>query len=166
MAQGIHLEELRGGSIWDLAGSGSKKTQIAPWDFLRWLLAIPLVVVLIFASGSVALVQASPAPSDTRSQIAADYQRWEFTVFKPIDPDIVEEIQKDQVLYPEVFEEPVQPVVSPGSFWDPPDSPVPAEPTPTPTLLAVSTETSTPVSTVSTTPTATASPTPSPTPTV
>ena len=133
--------------------------RVVSWGCLRWLPAIPLIILLIFGSGSVALVQASPAPSDTLSQISADYQPWEFTVFKPVDIEIIEEIQRDQVLYPEVFEEPVQPLAAAGSFWDPIAAPILTSPTPTPTQIAVSTETVAPVSpTVSETLTATASP--------
>ena len=162
MASGVQLQDLRESSTWDIAGSSPEKKLLTSWEFLKWLPAIPLFVLLIFGSGSVALVQASPAPSDTRSKINADYQPWEFAVIKPVVEEIIEEIQRDQELYPEVFEEPVKPEVVPGSFWKPED------PNPTPTQQAVATETPTsaiPTAAPTETPTATASSSPSPTPT-
>ncbi len=139
-------------------------------DLLRWLPIIPLILLIIFGCGSFALIQPKPAYADTRSQIEADYEPWEFTVFKPIGEEIIEEIQKDQVLYPEVFEEPVQPIVAKGNFWDPTGTPPPNAPTPTPTaptLAPTSTQSLTPTAettTVTTTPSHTPSSTPTPTP--
>ena len=155
MAQGVQAEDLRSSSIWGRSGSNTAEEQKSSGDLLRWLVFIPLILLLIFGCGSLALIQTAPASADTRSHIAADYQPWEFTVFKPIDEDIIEEIQQDQLLYPETFEEPVQPVVAPGSFWDPTETPTPGEPTPTPT-----TPTQAPTSTQSLTPTVLASATP------
>ena len=157
MAQGIQFQELRAGSIWDVAGSTPSKKQLTSWGVLRWLPVFPVVVLLIFGSGSIALVQASPAPSDTRSQINADYQPWGFAVIRPVGPEIIEEIQNDQLLYPEVFEDPVQPIITAGSFWDPP---TPEESTPAPTQQVVATETPTssiPTAVPTETPTGTAS---------
>ena len=165
MAQGVQFQELRAGSIWDVAGSTPGKKQLTSWGVLRWLPVFPVVVLLIFGSGSIALVQASPAPSDTRSQINADYQPWGFAVIRPVGPEIIEEIQNDQLLYPEVFEDPVQPIITAGSFWDPP---TPEESTPAPTQQVVATETPTssiPTAVPTETPTGTASATSSQTPT-
>ncbi len=165
MAQGVQTEDLRSNSIWGRSGSNAAEEQKSSGDRLRWLVFIPLILLLIFGCGSLALIQPSPAHADTRSHIEADYQPWEYTVFKPIDEDIIEEIQEDQLLYPETFEEPVQPIVATGNFWDPTETPPPDAPTPTPTLQAEATETpasAVPTAAPSETPTATASATHSP----
>jgi len=130
VAQGVQTEDLRASSIWGGSGSKTKEEQKGSNELLRWLLFVPLILLLVFGCGSLALIQTQPAFADTRSLIAADYQPWEFTVFKPVDDEIIEEILQDQVPYSETFEDPVQPVVAPGSIWDPTETPVPGEPKP------------------------------------
>ena len=139
-------------------------------ELLRWLIFVPLILLLIFGCGSLALIQTRPAQADTRSYMAADYQPWEITVFKPLDPRVVLEILRDQELFPETFGEPIQPKIIPGSFWDPTETPVPGAPTPSPTALTplpTSTYTLTPTlfASATSTLTVTASHTPSSTPT-
>jgi hypothetical protein len=118
-------------------------------DLLRWLLLIPLILLLLFGCGTLGMFGLRPAQADTRSALDADYSPWPFTVFKPVNIEIIEEIQEDAILYPGSFAEPVQPTIIPADFW--------FTPTPTPTLTP--TITGTPLGT------GTATATPSPTPT-
>ena len=88
--------------------SKTEEEQKSSSDLLRWLFFVPLILLLIFGCGSLALIQPGTVHADARSYMAADYQPWEFTVFKPLDPEIVLEILRDQELFPETFGEPVQ----------------------------------------------------------
>ncbi|MCH8093642.1 MAG: hypothetical protein IH953_03525, partial [Chloroflexi bacterium] len=114
-------------------------------DLLRWLLLIPLILLLLFGCGTLGMFGLSSAQADTRSELEADYSLWSYTVFKPVNIEIIEEIQADAILYPATFSEPVAPIILPADFWFTP------APTPTPT--------------VTTTGTPSATTTPSPTPT-
>ncbi|MFV1858732.1 MAG: Calx-beta domain-containing protein, partial [Anaerolineales bacterium] len=112
-------------------------------DLLRWLLLIPLILLLLFGCGTLGMFGLRPAQADTRSELNADYSPWPFTVFKPVNIEIIEEIQEDQILYPGTFAEPVEPTIIPADFW--------FTPTPTPTATTTGT------------PSATTTPTPTPT---
>jgi len=137
-------------------------------DLLRWLLLIPLILLLLFGCGTLGMFGLRPAQADTRSELNADYSPWPFTVFKPVNIEIIEEIQEDQILYPGTFAEPVQLTVRPDDFWFT-STPTP---TPTPTVTGTPPGTGTPTATPSPTPTSgtptptsttTATPTESPT---
>ncbi|MFQ5922336.1 MAG: hypothetical protein ACE5M4_05785, partial [Anaerolineales bacterium] len=121
-------------------------------DLLRWLLLIPLILLLLFGCGTLGMLGLSPAQADTRSELEADYSPWPFTVFKPVNIEIIEEIQEDAILYPGTFAEPVEPTIIPADFWN--------TATPTPTLSPTTTGTPSPTSTP--TPTSTGG-TPTPT---
>ncbi|MEK6588073.1 MAG: hypothetical protein AABY97_04455, partial [Chloroflexota bacterium] len=129
-------------------------------DLLRWLLLVPLIFLLLFGCGWLATVGLPVASADTRSFLKADYGPWGFEVIQPVNPEIIQEIQKDQILYPSTFTEPVAPTIVPAPFWP--------TPTPTPTPTPGPTDTPGPTSTASATPTPvtpTATLTSSPTPT-
>jgi hypothetical protein len=74
---------------------------ISPLDQLRefsqWLLIVPLVMVLLFGCGQLALFTTSTtAYADTRSALEAEYAPWPFLSIRAIRPEIVEEIKLDQ----------------------------------------------------------------------
>src|SRR3990172_469351 len=126
-------------------------------DLIRWLLLIPLILLLLFGCGSMAMLGNRPAFADTRSVLSADYRPWPFTVFGSVDPGIIEEAVLDQQRYPDTFDEPVFPTIIPGDFWP---TPTPT-PSPTPVLTLSPCPTLPPTLTL----TASASPSPSLTPT-
>ncbi len=135
-------------------------------DLLRWLLLIPLILLLLFGCGTLGMFGLRSAQADTRSELEADYGPWSYTVFKPVNIEIIEEIQKDAILYPGTFSEPVAPIILPADFWFTP------MPTPTPTVTttgtpsATTTPTPTPTGgTLTPTPTSTSSATPTESPT-
>ncbi|MGH2621592.1 MAG: hypothetical protein ACRDHG_13655, partial [Anaerolineales bacterium] len=101
-------------------------------ELLRWLLLVPLIFLALFGCGWMATLGLPVASADTRSLLNADYSPWSFEVIRPVDPDIIEEIQQDQILYPSTFSEPVEPIIIPAPFW-PTATPTPT-PTPGPTL--------------------------------
>src|SRR3989304_2690044 len=99
------------------------------WGVWRGLLLRPLILLLLFGCGSLAMIGSRPAFADTRSVLSADYRPWPFTVFGAVDPGIIEKAILDQPPPPDPFVEPVLPTVIPGGFW----------PTPSPTpILTVS----------------------------
>ncbi len=118
-------------------------------DLLRWLLLLPLIILLLFGCGTLGMFGLRPAQADTRSALDADYSPWPFTVFKPVSVEINEEIQQDAILYPGTFAEPVEPKIIPADFWF---TPTPT-PTPTPTTTGTPLQTSTPTSTLTPSPT-------------
>jgi len=125
-------------------------------DLLRWLLLIPLILLLLFGCGTLGMFGFRSAQADTRSELKADYSPWPFTVFKPVNIEIIEEIQEDQILYPGTFAEPIKPTIVTADFWF---TPTPT-PTPTPTTTGTPLGTTTPTVTPSATPTSgTATPT-------
>ncbi|MCH8877962.1 MAG: hypothetical protein IIA89_14280 [Chloroflexi bacterium] len=142
----------------------------------RWLAIAPLILLLLYGCGTLALVGFPTSVADTRSQLQADYSPWPFMAFQPISPEILEEIRRDQARYPESFDEPVAFIV-PGEFWPPPQTLAGGGPTPIPLAIASPSPTSTatwlPTQTLAPTPTkipsvtptssATLPPTPSPT---
>ena len=106
---------------------------------IPWLLVVPAILLLLFGCGSLAMVSPSPTYADTRSMLSADYGPWPFTIFGPVDPDIVREAVLDQQRYPDPFVGPVLPTIVPGGFWPTPTPtpsptpPFPASPRPPPT---------------------------------
>jgi len=60
-------------------------------DLLRWLLLIPLILLLLFGCGTLGMFGLRPAQADTRSELNAYYRPWPFTVFKPVNIEIIEE---------------------------------------------------------------------------
>ena len=143
------------------------KTQENLRNLARWLLIVPLILVLIFGCGSLALLESRPAFADTRSQLWADYSQWPFMVIQPINPEIVEEIKRDRERYEDPAPDEPEPVIVPGPFWSTPTPTATPEATPTismPTNTA--TETPTPINTPTDTPTKTPTETSTETPTV
>ncbi|HLF80189.1 MAG TPA: hypothetical protein VI410_00340, partial [Anaerolineales bacterium] len=131
-------------------------TRRARRDLMRWMLLIPIILLLLFGCGSMAMVGSRPAYADTRSMLSADYGPWPFTIFGPVDPDIVREAVHDQQRYPDTFVKPVLPTIIPGGFWPTPT------PTPSPTpLFTVSPGPSPSLTMTLALTTATASPSPS-----
>ena len=56
MAQGVQTEDLRASSIWGGSGSKTKEEQKGSNELLRWLLFVPLILLLVFGCGSLALI--------------------------------------------------------------------------------------------------------------
>jgi hypothetical protein len=145
---------------------------------LRWLLLVPVIFILLFGCGWMATLGLPVASADTRSLLKADYGPWTFEVIQPVNPEIIQEVLEDQLLYPSTFSEPVAPTIIPAPFW-PTATPTPsptAGPTLTPSLSGTAsvtptlvtpsaTSTSSPSPTASETATPTHTATPSPTPT-
>ncbi|MCH8094369.1 MAG: right-handed parallel beta-helix repeat-containing protein [Chloroflexi bacterium] len=135
-------------------------------DLLRWLLMIPVILLLLFGCGTLGMFGLRSAQADTRSELDADYSPWPFTVFKPVNIEIIEEIKEDQILYPGTFAEPVELTIIPADFWFTPTPTPTLSPTSTGTLVLTSSPTPTPTGgtpTPTTTSTSTATPTESPT---
>ena len=164
------------------AGRKKEEREQSLRDLLRWLLVVPLVLLLLFGCATLGMIGIAPASADTRSYLEADYSPWIFEIFQPINPEIIEEIQADQELYPETFVDPVLPTIMPAAFWPSPTptpSPTPGPtnipsptsipsktPTPTTTFLASAPATTSATPSVTTTETATATSTSTATPTI
>ena len=105
-------------------------------DLGRWMLfLVPLALLVLFVGGSLAAKSPLPtAEADVRSQLQADYRPWPFAVIRPVDPEIVEEIQRDREQFPEAFETQEPIVVAGGAFWATPQPPADL---PTETAIAV-----------------------------
>ena len=84
-------------------------------ELLRWLLLAPIVFLILFGCGQVALGDfAYPADLDTRSKLQADYDAWPLMIIPAINPAIIEDIRRDENLNPTVVS---------GPFWPTPDRP-------------------------------------------
>ena len=99
----------------DLGEQNDRPSRIR--EVIRWFVLIPVVLAILFGCGTCALISPSEAQADTRSQIHADYAPWPFTIFNPINPELGEEVQRDWLLYPDTFDEPLMPTVVEGDFW-------------------------------------------------
>ncbi|NTU66139.1 MAG: hypothetical protein HGB05_22715 [Chloroflexi bacterium] len=72
-------------------------------ELLRWLLLAPIVFLILFGCGQVALGDfAYPADLDTRSKLQADYDAWPLMIIPAINPAIIEDIRRDENLNPTV----------------------------------------------------------------
>ncbi len=145
-----------------------------------WLIIVPVVLLILFGCGQLALVGgASPTRTDTRSRLVAEYNAWEYVVIPAVNPDIIDEILRDDAR--EVTGTPAvstqEPVGTAIAFWptatptprsvNPPPSPtatIADTPPPPPTDTAVPAPSDTPVPPTPTPPdTATFTPTSTPT---
>lgn len=113
-----------------------------------WLAAAIFVFALLYRSSYFALLWLPPYQKvDMTSQLRADYGAWDFMVFQPVDPVLIEEIRRERGL-------PEQIIID-GSIWPTAvatlSTPSPVEPLSTPTPEAP-TENVTPSSSVSETP--------------
>lgn len=125
----------------------------------RWIVLVPIVLLVLFACGQLALVSAtSPAVQGPLTKMQANYHLWDFTEFQPVQSGIFDEIQKDRSRYP--YGAPPLMVLLPGEVWptqqalstNNPKPPMPTEQD-TPTLPA--TPISQPSATMAVTPSAT-----------
>lgn len=90
--------------------------------FSRWLLVLPIVLVVLFACGQIAsLRQPVVAAADTRSKLSADYSPWGFASFAPVDIEIISQIRGDGGIG-------IANLVVPGIYWPEP-APAQTEPT-------------------------------------
>jgi hypothetical protein len=125
--------------------SGSSRK---PFNLFLWLAAALFIFALLYRSSYFALLWLPPYQKvDMTSQLQADYSAWTFVVFQPVDPALIEEIQRERGL-------PEQIIVD-GTIWPTAvatlSTPSPVEPLSTPTPEAP-TENVTPSSSVSETP--------------
>ncbi|MCD4672870.1 MAG: hypothetical protein K8R77_09420 [Anaerolineaceae bacterium] len=125
----------------------------------RWIVLVPIVLLVLFACGQLALVSAtSPAVQGPLTKMQANYHLWDFIEFQPVQSAIFAEIQKDRSRYP--YGAPPSMVLLPGEVWPTqqalstsnPNTPMPTEQN-TPTLPA--TPISQPSATMAITPSAT-----------
>src|SRR5262245_59893867 len=66
-------------------------------DLARWLIIVPVVLLLLFSCSHLALLAAPPLPNvDTRSKLQADYRPWLLATIPAINAAIVTEIVQDQ----------------------------------------------------------------------
>jgi len=140
---------------------------------IQWLSIWIAIFLLIYCTGTFALYGITPpSTGPASSDLQADYGEWMVMVIPRVDPEIIEEIKKDQPQNPEVFMDPeaVNPDEDPFIIiqgqpgnGEPPilDTPLPTtvaseptstrspdqSPTPTPTLVLTTTPTNTPVPT-------------------
>jgi hypothetical protein len=136
-------------------------------NLIRWLFLIPLILLLLFCCGQLALFGITPPVSaDTGSNLEADYSVWSFSVIPRVLPEIINEIREDR-------EGELDEVIIPGRVWPLLPAPTTEEPTPTstsspkppdPTRTATSVP-DRPTATDTIPPTPTSSPTISPSPT-
>jgi len=63
----------------------------------RWLISLILLFLTLLSCGQLALwINAPTVYANTRSQLKADYRPWTFTIIRPVDPAIIQEIQRDE----------------------------------------------------------------------
>src|SRR5688572_11286784 len=132
-------------------------------DLPRWLIIVPLVLVLLFGCSHLALLAAPPVPNiDTRSKLRADYAAWSPAIIPAISAAIVTEIVRDQATPGKNGQ--ILPPITVTAFWSTPTptnlvanpplaSDTPSGPTLTATLASTSTRTLTPTVTRTLTPT-------------
>jgi hypothetical protein len=85
------------------------------FELLPTLAGAIFIFVLLYFSSYLALLWLPPYEGlDMESQLTADYSAWNFLVFQPVDPAIIEEIRQEQGL-------PEQ-IVNDGEFWSTPAS--------------------------------------------
>lgn len=142
---------------------------------IQWISITTVCFLLIYASGTLALYTLTPPRTEPAlSDLHADYGEWTVVLVSRVDPDIVEEIKRDNPQNPEVFTNPkeIDPnddpfIITQGKEGneEPPilDIPQPTptaseptstrspdrSPTPTPTLILTITPTNTPAPTQS-----------------
>jgi hypothetical protein len=65
-------------------------------EFAQWLLIVPLIMMVLFGCGQLAIFTTSEAAlADTQSRLTAEYGQWPYVQVKGIRGEIVEEIKKD-----------------------------------------------------------------------
>lgn len=80
------------------------------FKLLPWLAGGICIFAVLYGTSYLALFWLPPYEVvDMRSQLTADYGAWDFLIFQPIDPAIIEEIKQDQEL-------PEQIIID-GSTW-------------------------------------------------
>ncbi len=143
-----------------------KRTQEQLRGLGRWLIIVPVLLLLLFGCSEIALWgAASTALADTRSKLQADYKPWPYVVISSINSNIIEEIERDveenadaeSAAPPEIVAQAgflLTPTVPPGSTGTPvaagetatASATLTVLPSPTPTLTATA-PTNTPTST-------------------
>lgn len=133
-------------------------------NLCAWLGTALVFYFLLLGIGQLSLFSTVSAAADTHSRLSADYNVWQDTHFAAINPNILKEIERDQALYPELFQNtPAALSIQPGSVWPTDSQPAHAAvqpPTALPSHPAAPSQTSFPASTASPVPTTTRTPAP------
>lgn len=136
---------------------------------IQWLSIWIVIFLLIYGTGTLALKSITlSSTGPARSDLQADYGEWKVLFLHRVDPEIVEEIERDSSENPEVFMNPDavnsddEPFISiPGNKGE---QEPPVSDSPLPTVAASEPRnTSTPEQSPTSTPIVTESPTPTPT---
>lgn len=62
----------------------------------RWLIIVPVLLLLLFGCSEISLWGTTPAAfADTRSKLQADYKPWPYVIISSINSNIIEEIERD-----------------------------------------------------------------------
>jgi hypothetical protein len=118
--QGMNKSEPAKDSVID-SGPGRKLFELVPW-----LAAALCIFALLFSSSYFALRWLpSYQEVDMTSHLHADYGVWDFLIFQPVDPALIDEIIRERGL-------PDQIVID-GSNWRTPLTPLAVEPSPSST---------------------------------
>jgi hypothetical protein len=126
-------------------------------NLARWIVLVPVVLLVLFGCGQFALVSAqSPGVQGPLTKMQADYRAWDFTEFKPVAEGIMDEILKDRSRY--AYGAPPSIVLSSGAVW--PTQQAEQQQTPATSVPTVQTS-PTPPATLLPQPTATVAVTPS-----
>jgi len=74
-------------------GEEQASRRLRPWFLIPWML---LVFLVLLACGQLALaLHAAPDEADTRSNLRADYARWQFMPMAPLDPAFLGQLALD-----------------------------------------------------------------------
>jgi hypothetical protein len=136
---------------------------------IQWTSIAIVCFLLVYSTGTLALFTITPySTGPAHSDLQADYGEWPVALVARVDPDIVEEIKRDNPQNPEVFLSPQEMDPYEDPFIIIKDNPGNEEPpildTPQPTPVASEpTNTKTPDQSPTSTPIMTESPTPTPT---
>ena len=85
-------------------------------NLMRWIILVPIVMIVLFACGQLALTSAkAPSGNEAQTSMRADYRIWDFAEFQPVQSGILDEIYKDRSRYP--YGAPPALVILPGPVW-------------------------------------------------
>jgi hypothetical protein len=98
------------------AASGESEMKDHLKNLMRWIILVPVVMIVLFACGQLALTSArAPSGNDPQTRMRADYRIWDFAEFQPVQSGILDEIFKDRSRYANGA--PPSLVILPGQVW-------------------------------------------------
>jgi hypothetical protein len=128
-------------------------------NLARWIVLVPVVLVILFGCGQFALVSAQqPSVEGPLTKMQANYRAWSFTEFQPLADGIMDEILKDRSRY--AYGAPPSIVLVSGPVWPTQkagqqETPLPPAPTAQTTQTLPATQIPQATATVAVTPSAT-----------